>query len=31
MGTGTTWNFNAHDLGTSGKFRAGEYNGRISP
>ena len=31
MGTGRTWNFNAHDLGTSGKFRAGEYNGRISP
>ena len=31
MGTGRTWNFNAHDLGTSGKFRAEEYNGLISP
>ena len=33
MGTGRTWNFNAHELDTSGKFRlySEEYNSLISP
>ena len=33
MGTGRTWNFNAHELDTSGKFSlySEEYNSLISP